>query len=180
MSCRNSRSQMFWKIDVLRTSKAPVLESHFNKVAGEVLRTSSLTEHLQWLLLWFLQQNNLIFSVITITLGYNQKLSWKYKNKKSLYKNKKSLYKNIHLLSKVRLSSPKILQPFPPKSKHLDPLKHIFCIISIFLRRSGVSIVIQCNLQKVPVKQTASSTKRITHHCLRNVPETISWLSKFI
>ena len=70
MSCRNSRSQMFWKIDVLRTSKAPVLESLFNKVAGEVLRTSSLTEHLQWLLLWFLQQNNLIFSVITTTLGY--------------------------------------------------------------------------------------------------------------
>ena len=83
--------------------------SLFNKVAGEVLRTSSLTEHLQWLLLWFLQQNNLIFSVITITLGYNQKLSWKYKNKKSLYKNKKSLYKDIHLLSKVRPSSPKIL-----------------------------------------------------------------------
>ena len=109
------------------------------KLQATLLKIRSFTEHLQWLLLWFLQQNNLIFSVITITLGYNQKLSWKYKNKKSLYKNKKSLYKNIHLLSKVRLSSPKILQPFPPKSKHLDPLKHIFCIISIFLRRSGVS-----------------------------------------
>ena len=32
--------------------------------------------------LWMapLQQNNLIFSVITIHLGYNQKLSWKYCN----------------------------------------------------------------------------------------------------
>ena len=73
-------------------------ESLFNKVAGpqacnfikmrlqyscfpvkfaKFLRTPSFTEHLQWLLLWFKQQNNLIFSVITITFSYNQKLSWK-------------------------------------------------------------------------------------------------------
>ena len=81
--------------------KTPVLESLFNKVSdsqassfikkilqqrsfsvklAKFLRTPYFTEHLQWLLLWFLQQNNLLFSVITITLGYNQKLSWKYCN----------------------------------------------------------------------------------------------------
>ena len=62
-----------------------MLESLFNKAAdpqvfsfeiGKVfLLTASFAEHLQWLLLWFLQPNNAMFSVITITLGYNQKLS---------------------------------------------------------------------------------------------------------
>ena len=37
---------------------------------GVSLKTCSITEHLQWLLLWFLQQNNLIFNVITIILGH--------------------------------------------------------------------------------------------------------------
>ena len=114
MSCRSSHSQMFLKIDVLRnfasfTRKHLCWSLFLIKLQATLLKIRSFTEHLQWLLLWFLQQNNLIFSVITITLGYNQKLSWKYKNKKSLYKNKKSLYKDIHLLSKVRPSSPKIL-----------------------------------------------------------------------
>ena len=120
MSCRRYRSQMFLKIDVLRnfasfTRKHLCWSLFLIKLQATLLKIRSFTEHLQWLLLWFLQQNNLIFSVITITLGYNQKLSWKYKNKKSLYKNKKSLYKNIHLLSKVRLSSPKIFVAFPTK-----------------------------------------------------------------
>ena len=39
---------------------------------------ASFAEHLQWL--WFLQQNNVIFSVISLTWGYNQKLLWKYCN----------------------------------------------------------------------------------------------------
>ena len=59
--------------------------------------TDSFTKHLQWLLLWFLQENNAIFIVITIILGYNQKLSWKYCNYYHPF-----LYKNIHLLSKAR------------------------------------------------------------------------------
>ena len=44
---------------------------------------------------WFLQQSSVIFSVITINLGYNQKLSWKYCNYFHL-----CFCKNIHLLSK--------------------------------------------------------------------------------
>ena len=37
MSCRSSRLQMFMKTDVLRNC-SPVLESFFNKVAGEVFK----------------------------------------------------------------------------------------------------------------------------------------------
>ena len=47
---------------------------------AKILRTPSFTEHFKWFLLWFLQQNNLIVSVITINVDYNQKLSWKYCN----------------------------------------------------------------------------------------------------
>ena len=82
--------------------------------------TDSFTKHLQWLLLWFLQENNAIFIAITIILGYNQKLSWKYCNCYHPF-----LYKNIHLLSKARPSSPKILYCFTPKSKLHDPIKHL-------------------------------------------------------
>ena len=127
---RSSRSQIFFKIDVLK--KFPSFTGthlcwSFFLIKPQALRpatllkrdsntgvflwnwrsfswTASFTEHLQWLLLWFLQQSNVIFSVITITLGYNQKLSWKYCN----YYHP-SLYKNIHLLSKARPSNPKIL-----------------------------------------------------------------------
>ena len=67
----------------------------FSFEIGEVfLWTASFTENLQ--LPWFLQENNVIVSVITITLGYNQKLLWKYCN--YYYP---SLYENIHVLSKV-------------------------------------------------------------------------------
>ena len=85
MSCRSSRSQMFLKIDVLKTL-ASFARKHLPwslfliKLQAKFLRTPSFTEHLQWLLLWFLQQNNLIFSVITITLGYNRILPRKYCN----------------------------------------------------------------------------------------------------
>ena len=93
-----------------------------------------ISQHLQWLLLWFLQQNSTIFSVITITLGYNQNLSWKYCNYYHPY-----LYKNIHLLSKQRPASPKVLQSFPPKSKLHDPVKHLkFKYFNIF-KGGGVS-----------------------------------------
>ena len=110
----------------------------FSFEIGEVfLWTAFFTEHLQWLLLWFLQQNNVIFSVITTTLGYNQKLSWKYCNYYHL-----SLYKNIHLLSKV--SSIYIVQTFcglscqSPNFMILSSSIYNFNI-SIFLRGDGVS-----------------------------------------
>ena len=85
MSCRSSLSQVFLKIDVLRnfasfTRKHLCWSLFLMKLLAKFLRTRSFTEHLQWLHLWFLQQNNLTFSVITITLGYNQKLSRKYCN----------------------------------------------------------------------------------------------------
>ena len=70
----------------------------FSFESGEVfLWTTPFTEPLQWLPLWLLQPKNVIFSIITITLGYNQKLWWKY----CKYYHP-CLYENIHLLSKVR------------------------------------------------------------------------------
>ena len=127
---RSSRSQIFFNIDALKnfasfTGKhlcwslfliklhalrpATLLKRDSNTAVflwnwRSFLRTTSFTEHLQWFLLWFLQQNNVIFSVITVTLGHNQKLSWKYCN----YYHP-SLYKNIHLLSKARPSNQNIL-----------------------------------------------------------------------
>ena len=85
MHCRSSHSQMFLKIDVLInfasfTRKHLCWSLFLIKLKAKFLRTRSFTEHLQWLLLWLLPQNNLIFTLITITLGYNQKLSWKYGN----------------------------------------------------------------------------------------------------
>ena len=126
----NRCSQKFCKFH----KKAPVLESLFNKVAGEVLRTCSFTEHIQWLLLWFLQQNNSIFSVITINLGYNQKLSWKYCN----------YYHRPYI--KISISYQKYAYQIQKccSLSHQSPnfliLSSIyFCIFSIFLRESGVS-----------------------------------------
>ena len=100
---------------------------------GVSLKTCSFTEHLQWLLLWFLQQNNLIFNVITIILGHILN--------KNCHGNTLIIItpppppppmfyiKISHLPSKVCPSGQNILLPFPPslpKSKLLDPLKHLF------------------------------------------------------
>ena len=110
MSCRRYRSQMFLKIDVLRnfasfTRKHLCWSLFLIKLQAKLLKTCSFTEHLQWLLLWFLQQNGLIFSVIKITLGYIIT--------KNCHGNTVTiitpLYKNIHLLSKVCPSGPNIL-----------------------------------------------------------------------
>ena len=98
------------------------------------MRTHSFTEHLQWLLLWFLQQNNSIFSVITINLGYNQKLSWKYCNHyhPPYIKISISYQKYAHMVQKCCSLS--------HQSPNFLILSSIyFCIISIFLRGSSVS-----------------------------------------
>ena len=89
------------------------------KLQAKFLRTCSFTEHLQWLLLWFLQQNKLIFSFITITLGYNQKLSWKYCNyyHPPYIKISISYQKYSHLVQKFCSLS---------QQNPLDPLKHLF------------------------------------------------------
>ena len=67
-----------------------------------------------------LLKNNLIFSVLLITLGYNQNCHG------ILSLLSPSLYKNIHLLSKVRPSSPKLLLILPKKSTLHEPAKHLF------------------------------------------------------
>ena len=139
MSCKSSRSQMFLKIDVLRNF-ASFARKHLCwslfliKLQAKLLRTRSFAEHLQWLLMWFLQQNYLIFSVITITLGYKQKLSWKYCNyyHPPYIKISISYQKYAHLVQKFCSLS--------HQSPNFLILSSIyFCIISIFLRGSGVS-----------------------------------------
>ena len=118
--------QMFLKIDVLKnfasfTGKHLCWHLFLIKLQAEFLRTPSFKEYFQWLLLWFLQQSNLIFSVITITLGYNQKLSQKY----CTYYHPTFIKIFISPIKSIP-SSPKILQPFPPKCKLSDPVKHLF------------------------------------------------------
>ena len=75
----------------------------FSFEIGEVfLWTVSFTEHLQWLLLWSFQKNNVIFGVIMTTLGYNQKFTWKYCNYYHPYKKISIFYQKHgrHLVQK--------------------------------------------------------------------------------
>ena len=140
MPCRGSRSQMFLKIDVLSnfasfTRKHLCWSLFLTKLQAKFLRTHSFTEHLQWLLLWFLQQNNSIFSVITINLGYNQKLSWKYCNHyhPPYIKISISYQKYAHLVQKFCSFSHLLFL----SQNFLNLWSIYFCIISIFLRGSG-------------------------------------------
>ena len=131
----------------LEISKALELESLFNKVEDKVLRTPSFTEHLQWLLLWFLQQNNFIFSVLTISLGYKQKLSWKYCNYYHPHYIKISIsyQKYAHLVQKFCCLSHQCPNFLILSSTY-------FRIISIFLRGSGVCHSYTMQLIKGPSK----------------------------
>ena len=140
MFCRSSGSQMLLKIDDLKnfasfTGKHLCWSLFLIKLQAKFLRTRSFTEHLQWLLLWLLQQNDLIFSVITIPLGYNQNFSWKYVNyyHPPYIKISISYQKYVHLVQKFCSLS--------HKSPNFLILSTIyFCIISIFLRGGrGVS-----------------------------------------
>ena len=152
MSCRSSRSQMFLKIDVLRnfasfTRKHLCWSLFLIKLQPKFIKNMFFTEHLQWLLLGFLQQNNLIFSVITITLGYNQIFSWKCVN----YYHPP--YINIFISYQKYVYLVQKFCSLSHKSPNFLILASIcFCIISIFLRGKGgggggmYSIVIQCHL----------------------------------
>ena len=179
MPRRSNRSQMFLKMYVLKDF-ASFARKHLCwsifliKLREKFLRATSFTEHLQWLLLWFLQQNNLIFSVITITLDHNQKLPWKYCDYHPPYiKISISYQKYTHLVQKFCSLS--------HQSPNFMILSSIyFCIISIFLMWSGVSHSYIGHLIESFSEIESPSTKRRTHRCLRNVPETIPWLSKFI
>ena len=149
MHCRNSHSHMFLKTYVLRnltnfTRKHLCWSLFLIMLQAKFLRTRSFTEQLQWLLLWLLQQNNLIFSVITITLGYNQIFSWKCVN----YYHPP--YINIFISYQKYVYLVQKFCSLSHKSPNFLILASIcFCIISIFLRGKGggvYSIVIQCHL----------------------------------
>ena len=116
---RSSRSQIFFKIDVLKisasfTGKQLCWSLFLIKLLVHRCFPLKLTEFFyeQFLLQntsggWFCgfsSKNNIISSVIMITLGYNKKLSWKYCDY-----HHPSLQENIHLLSKVRPSMRKNL-----------------------------------------------------------------------
>ena len=123
MSCRSNRSQMFLKIDVLRnfesfTRKHLCWSLFLIKLQAKFLKTRSFTVHLQWLLLWFLQQNNLIFSGLyylpNTVMEILQLLS-------------PSLYKNIHLLPKYT----HLVQKFCSLSYLLFPRPNFLILSSI-------------------------------------------------
>ena len=130
---------MFLKIDVLKnfaslTGKHLCWSLFLIKLQAKFLQPPSFTEHLQRLLLWFSQQSNLIFSAITITLNYNQKLSQKQCN----------YYHTPYI--KTSISYQKYAHPvqnfysLSHQSPNFVTLSSIyFCIISIFLRGSGTS-----------------------------------------
>ena len=141
----NKCSQKFCKFH----KKAPVLES--------VLRTRSFTEHLQWLLLCFLQQNN-------ITQGYNKKLPWKYCNyyHPPYIKISISYQKYAHLVQKL-------CSLFHRSPNFLILSCIYFCLISIFLRASGaphsytVSLIEGLSKIDCPIQQEENSP--LTQKC---------------
>ena len=180
MSCRSSRSQMILKIDVLRNfasfSRKYLCWSLFSiKLQAKILRTPSFTEHLQWLLLWLLQHNNLLFSVKTITLGYNQKLPWKYCNYYHPPYIKISISYQMYALLLQKICSLSHLRP-----NFMILSRIYFCIILIFLRRRGVFHRYTVHLTESLSRIDCPVTKKRAHPCLRNIPESIPWLSKFI
>ena len=130
---------MFLKVDILKnfasfTGKHLCWSLFLTKLQAKFLRIPSFTEHLRWLLLWFLKQNKLIFSVITITLGYNQKLSWKYCN----YYHPRYIKISISFQKYAHLAQ--TFCNLSRQSANFMILSSIyFCIISLFLRGSGAS-----------------------------------------
>ena len=141
---------------------------------AKLLRIPFFTEHLQWLLLWLLLQNNLIFSAIRISLDYDYNF---HRNTAIL---SSFLYKNIHFYQKYS----HLVQKFcslSRQSPNFITLSSIhFCMISIFFRGSGVSHSNTVHLIIILSQIEYPSTNRRTQLCLKNVPETIPWLSKFI
>ena len=124
-------------------------------------------------------ENDVIFSVITITLGYNQKLSWKYCNY-----HHSSLYKNIHLLSKVRPSDPNICSLFRQIPNFMTlPIIYNFNI-SIFLRGDGVShsntVHLIVSLSKIDCPSTKRTNLLLSKKCSWNYSLFIKIYLKFI
>ena len=141
--------------------------------------TKGPAQNLQWLLLWFLQQNKLIFSVITITLGYDLKLSWKY----CIYYH--PLFMKIFLSYQTYAHLVQKFYSLSHQSLNFITLSSIyFCIILIFLRGCGafhsytVHLIVCLSKTDCPIYQEENHLP--IYRCLRNVAETIPWLSKFI
>ena len=126
---------MFLRIDILKnfagsTGKHLCWSLFLIKLHVKFLRTPFIKQ-LQWLLLWFLQQSNLIFSVMTITFGYNQKLS--HRNTvlpPSLYKISISYQKYAHLVQKFNSLSHQ-------SPNFMTLWSTYFCMTLIFLRGGG-------------------------------------------
>ena len=132
-----------------------------------------------WLLLSFLQQNNLAFSAITITLGYNQKLSWKCCNYYHLpyIEISISYQKSAHLVQNFCSLSYQ-----NPNFLILSGI--YFCIMSIFLRGSGVSHsytvpLIEC-LSKIDCPIYQEDNSPLPQKCSWNYSLVIKIHLKFI
>ena len=129
------------------------------------------------------QQNNLIFSVIMINLGYNQKLSWKYCNyyHPPYIKISISYQKYAHLVQKFcSFSHLLFLSP-----NFLNLWSIYFCIISIFLRGSGgvshsytVSLIEGLSKINCPIYQEENSA--LPQKCSWNYSLVIKIHLKFI
>ena len=147
-----------------------MLESFFDKVAGEVIkntlfyRTSPVTAFLGFAT----KQLNIHCYNDNFGLYYNQKLSLKYCNcyHPPYIKISISYQKYAHLVQKFCSLSP----PSLPKSKLLDPLKHLFLYSFKFLRGSGgvshgytVSLIEGLSKLDCPIYQEENSL--LPHKC---------------
>ena len=185
MFCRSSHSQMFLKIDFLRnfasfTRKHLCWSLFFDKVAGKVFKNTFFYRTPPVAVFVVFEQNNLIFSVISITIfgiNYNQKLSWKYCNyyHPPYIKISISYQKYAHLVQEF-------CSLLSPILTFLNLSNIYFCIISVFLRLGGDGGGGVSHSYTVSLIEGLSKIecKRRTHRCPRDVPETIPWLSKFI
>ena len=151
-----------------------MLESLFNKVAAEVYKKHVLyrTPPVATFGVFATKQLNIQCYNDNFGLYYNRKLSWKYCNYYHPPYIKISIcyQKYAHLVQKF-CSLSHLLFPTP----HFLILSSIyFGIISIYLRRSdGVSHSYTVSLSEGLSKIDCPTTKRGTHCCLRNIPETI-------
>ena len=126
---------------------------------AKFIKIRSFTEYLQWLFLWFLQQNNLIFSVITITLGYIITKDCHGNTVISIL----PILKHPSTIKRMPIWT-KDFVAFPTSScPNLLILSSIyFCIIPIFLRESGgvfLSYTVSQGLSKIdcPIYQEENS-----------------------
>ena len=147
-----------------------MLESLFDKVAGEVIKNTLFyrTSPVAAFLVFATKQLNIHCYNDNFGLYYNQKLSLKYFNcyHPPYIKISISYQKYAHLVQKFCSLSPHSL----PKSKLLDSLKHLFLYSFKFLRGSGavshsytVSLIEGLSKLDCPIYQEENSP--LPHKC---------------